>query len=355
MCPNEREAVFYYEECMLRYSHKNILSTLIYHGGFIMTNPNNISSHLEDRFGDFVSSTMNQAAEEAVNNSRKFYKIRANWTALRSLYALVQCTPDLRRQDCLACLQYSINGMPLYKIGGRLLWPSCNSRYELYPFYNESVIEAPPPLESLVSTPPMASPSLPGKGRNSNVLVVAIVVPIIVGVLLFIAGYCFLAKRKKKSFDTAPASEGGDDITTADSLQLDYRTIQTATNDFAESNKIGRGGFGEVFKAWRLWNNRTALDLVDPLITDNCQNSEVVRCIHIGLLCVQEDPVKRPTISTVFMMLTSNTVTLPVPRQPGFFIQSRPGKDLPDSDQSTTTKSIPASIDDESITDLYPR
>jgi len=94
---------------------------------------------------------------------------------------------------------------------------------------------------------------------------------------------------------------------------------------------------------------------VDPLIANNCQNSEVVRCIHIGLLCVQEDPAKRPTISTVFMMLTSNTVALPVPRQPGFFIQSSPVKDPTDSDQSTTTKSTPASIDDELITDLYPR
>ena len=55
------------------------------------------------------------------------------------------------------------------------------------------------------------------------------------------------------------------------------------------------------------------------------------------------------------MMLTSNTVTLPVPRQPGFFIQSSPVKDPTDSDQSTTTKSTPASIDDELITDLYPR
>jgi len=54
-------------------------------------------------------------------------------------------------------------------------------------------------------------------------------------------------------------------------------------------------------------------------------------------------------------MLTSNTVTLPVPRQPGFFIQCRAVKDPLDSDQSTTTKSFPASIDDESITDLYPR
>ena len=40
----------------------------------------------------------------------------------------------------------------------------------------------------------------------------------------------------------------GDDITTVDSLQLDYRTIQTATNDYSENNKIGQGGFGEVYK-----------------------------------------------------------------------------------------------------------
>ncbi|KFK22134.1 hypothetical protein AALP_AAs39757U000200 [Arabis alpina] len=39
-----------------------------------------------------------------------------------------------------------------------------------------------------------------------------------------------------------------------------------------------------VTYAWRLWSNGTALDLVDPVIVDNCQKSEVVRCIHIGLL-----------------------------------------------------------------------
>ncbi|KAG7546488.1 Protein kinase domain [Arabidopsis suecica] len=560
ICPNQREAVFYYDECMLRYSHKNILSTLTYEGGLIMKNTNNISSTQNqiDQFTSFVSSTMSQAAVVAANSSRKFHTIKTELTTFQTLYGLLQCTPDLTRQDCFSCLQWSINGMDLYSIGERLNWPSCNARYELYLFYNESAIETlpppppPPPLESLVPTPPMSSPSLPGKSGNSTVLVVVIVV---LAVLLLIAGYCLLAKRKNKTFDTASASEVGDDITTADSLQLDYRTIQTATNDFAESYKIGQGGFGKVYKAtfsngkevavkrlsknsrqgeaefktevvvvaklqhrnlvrllgfslqgeerilvyeympnksldcllfnptkkiqldwtlqykiiggiargilylhqdsqltiihrdlkasnilldadinpkiadfgmarifgldqtqdntsiivgtygymapeyamhgqfsmksdvysfgvlvleiisgrknssfdesdgaqdllthaWRLWNNRTALDLVDPLIADNCQNSEVVRCIHIGLLCVQEDPVKRPTISTVFMMLTSNTVTLPVPRQPGFFIQSRPVKDPPDSDQSTTTKSIPASIDDESITDLYPR
>ncbi|KAF2554426.1 hypothetical protein F2Q68_00037307 [Brassica cretica] len=83
-CPNEKEVVLYYDECMLRYSHKNILSTLVYEGGFFMFN-GNISSNQEDRFEDLVSTTMNQAADKAANSSRKFYTIKANWTALQSV------------------------------------------------------------------------------------------------------------------------------------------------------------------------------------------------------------------------------------------------------------------------------
>lgn len=87
---------------------------------------------------------------------------------------------------------------------------------------------------------------------------------------------------------------------------------------------------------------------MDPVIVDNCQMSEVVRCIHIGLLCVQEDPIERPTFSTILMMLTSNSVILPVPQQPGFVIQTKPKKDLPDSNQSTMTKSGIRSVGDAS-------
>ncbi|XP_013595249.1 PREDICTED: cysteine-rich receptor-like protein kinase 15 [Brassica oleracea var. oleracea] len=563
-CPNESEVVLYYGECMLRYSNRNIISTVIYDGGYIRLN-GNVSSNQEDRFEDLVSTTMNQAADKAANSSRKFYTIKANWTALESLYGLVQCTPDLSRYDCLRCLHQSIDGMPLNKIGGTLIWPSCNARYELYLFFNETGTGKPPeqqapPLQQRLLPPPSASTSpvsslpRPGKHWNFKMVIVAIVVAIVVAVLLSVAGYCFLAKRTKKTSDNAPAFYG-DDITTIESLQLDYRIIQAATNNYSENNKIGQGGFGEVYKgtfpngvevavkrlsksskqgdtefnnevavaaklqhrnlvrllgfsleqkerilvyeyvpnksldyflfdpsnkgqldwtrrytiiggisrgilylhqdsrltiihrdlkasnilleadmnpkvanfgmarifgmdqthdnkseivgtygymapeyaihgqfsmksdvysfgvlvieiisgmknnsfneidgahdivtyAWRLWSNGRALHLVDPIIIDNCPNSEVVRCIHIGLLCVQEDPVERPTFSTIFVMLTSQTVTLPVPRQPGFFVQSRPGRDPLDSDQSTTTKSDPTSVDDASITDIYSR
>lgn len=41
-------------------------------------------------------------------------------------------------------------------------------------------------------------------------LVVAIIVPIVVVALLFIAGYCFLAKRAKKTYGTESAFDGKD-------------------------------------------------------------------------------------------------------------------------------------------------
>ncbi|KAJ4899679.1 cysteine-rich RLK (RECEPTOR-like protein kinase) 8 [Raphanus sativus] len=258
-CPNESEVVLYYEECMLRYSHQNILSTLVYEGGFILLNGNIISSNQEDRFEDLVSTTMNQAADKAANSSKKFYTIKANWTALQSLYGLVQCTPDLTRYECLRCLHRSIDGMPLNRIGGRLFWPSCNSRYELYSFFNENDTRTPeeqhappPPSPSPLPPPPasispVSSLTRTGKHDNSKVLIVAIVVGVVVAVLILIAGYCFLAKRTKKISDNAPAFYG-DDITTIESLQLDYRIIQAATNNYSENNKIGEGGFGEVYK-----------------------------------------------------------------------------------------------------------
>ncbi|KAG7541798.1 Protein kinase-like domain superfamily [Arabidopsis thaliana x Arabidopsis arenosa] len=247
-CSNEKEVTIYYDQCMLRYSNGNILSTLSTGGGVFMWNPQNVTSNQLDQFRDLVGTTMNQAAAEAASNSRKFDARKANFTALQKLYGLVQCTPDLTRQDCLSCLQQSINQLPTDKIGGRFMMQSCSSRFELYAFYNESAIITPsPPPPPPVSTPPVSAPPRPGKGGNSTVLVIAIVVPIIVAVLLFVVGCCFLAKRAKKTYDTTSAFDG-DDITTADSLQLDYRKIQTATDDFAESNKIGQGGFGEVYK-----------------------------------------------------------------------------------------------------------
>lgn len=59
------------------------------------------------------------------------------------------------------------------------------------------------------------------------------------------------------------------------------------------------------------------MEFVDPVLL-GCSGSQVVRCMHIGLLCVQEDPEQRPTMSNVVVLLGSESVDLPQPRQPAF-------------------------------------
>ena len=69
------------------------------------------------------------------------------------------------------------------------------------------------------------------------------------------------------------------------------------------------------------------MGLVDPSIRDSCSQDEVLRCIKVGMLCVQDSTIYRPTMSTVVLMLESENATLPMPRQPTF-TSSRSSVDL---------------------------
>ncbi|XP_077243468.1 cysteine-rich receptor-like protein kinase 15 isoform X2 [Tasmannia lanceolata] len=72
--------------------------------------------------------------------------------------------------------------------------------------------------------------------------------------------------------------------------------------------------------AWRLWLECKGQELIDPSMTDTCPPSEALRCIHIGLLCVQEDAADRPTMSLVVLMLGSESLGLSQPKQPAFSV-----------------------------------
>ncbi|KAJ4827874.1 hypothetical protein Tsubulata_036229 [Turnera subulata] len=71
--------------------------------------------------------------------------------------------------------------------------------------------------------------------------------------------------------------------------------------------------------AWLLWSQGRALELMDSTLEDSCINSQVIKCIHVGLLCVQNFPDDRPEMSSVVLMLTNEEAVLPQPKQPGFF------------------------------------
>ncbi|KAI8548178.1 hypothetical protein RHMOL_Rhmol07G0252500 [Rhododendron molle] len=80
---------------------------------------------------------------------------------------------------------------------------------------------------------------------------------------------------------------------------------------------------GLLSYAWKTWREGTNSNLIDPALRVNSGSMpEMIRCIHIGLLCVQENVAKRPTMAEVVLMLSSPSLSLKVPSEPGFFMHS---------------------------------
>ncbi|KAJ6967047.1 hypothetical protein NC652_004565 [Populus alba x Populus x berolinensis] len=69
--------------------------------------------------------------------------------------------------------------------------------------------------------------------------------------------------------------------------------------------------------AWELWKAGSPFELVDPILRESCSKDQILRCIHVGLLCVEDNAVDRPIMSDVISMLTSEA-QLPLPKQPAF-------------------------------------
>ena len=58
------------------------------------------------------------------------------------------------------------------------------------------------------------------------------------------------------------------------------------------------------------------MKLLDKAVENSVLTTELSRCMHVGLLCVQECPNDRPSMSSVFMMLSSDNLELPAPKKP---------------------------------------
>ncbi|BBN69003.1 S-locus lectin protein kinase family protein [Prunus dulcis] len=74
--------------------------------------------------------------------------------------------------------------------------------------------------------------------------------------------------------------------------------------------------------AWNLWKEGKSMELMDSTLSSSCSSTEVTRCIQMGLLCVQEKAMDRPTMSEVVSMLSNETMALPLPKEPAFFSRS---------------------------------
>ncbi|VAI44145.1 unnamed protein product [Triticum turgidum subsp. durum] len=72
-----------------------------------------------------------------------------------------------------------------------------------------------------------------------------------------------------------------------------------------------------VRDAWRTWKDQRLHELVDPLLGERYEAAEITRCAQVALLCSQEDPADRPTMTDVAAMLNSENISSPMePKQP---------------------------------------
>ena len=110
------------------------------------------------------------------------------------------------------------------------------------------------------------------------------------------------------------------------------------------------------------------MEVVDPFLRSGSGSiSEMLRCIHIGLLHGQEDPADRPTIVSVLLMLSSFSITLNLPSKPTFYATIGYGSDASlahNSDSKNnqhmisswqSQQSCRSARNDASITYLHPR
>ncbi|KAL2324335.1 hypothetical protein Fmac_023393 [Flemingia macrophylla] len=106
--------------------------------------------------------------------------------------------------------------------------------------------------------------------------------------------------------------------------------------------------------AWEQWRDETPLNILDQNIRESCNHSDVIKCIQIGLLCVQENPSDRPTMTQVVSYLRSSISELPFPEKPinpklSVMLQNRVGG------ESSSASTLVLSNNEMSVSIIFPR
>ncbi|XP_056685104.1 cysteine-rich receptor-like protein kinase 43 isoform X2 [Spinacia oleracea] len=104
-------------------------------------------------------------------------------------------------------------------------------------------------------------------------------------------------------------------------------------------DKLGPEKADLLSYTWKLFQEGKALEIVDGSLA-KCNPDEAAMCIQLGLLCCQATVADRPTMSSVHLLLCSESFTLPRPGKPGIHGRRWSG---PNSSASTKTNTSSSS------------
>ncbi|GAU14915.1 hypothetical protein TSUD_47080 [Trifolium subterraneum] len=256
LCPMSKEAIIYAAYCMVRYSNRYFFATVEESPKLHFMNENYAGPQVS-RFNKILWDTMNDIRNltaNVPNGSLKYAYKPVNIPDNQMLYAMGNCIPYLSSYDCSRCLGDAIAEIRTScckgKTGGRIYFPSCAIRFQLYPFFDPPAsTTTQPPQQSTATVPLSTLASSGGKREKSIISVLVVVFPVVVTVVLLCLGCsCFIRRIQRKNQETILKESFGDDVAILESLRFGLGEIESATNKFAKENMIGEGGFGEVYK-----------------------------------------------------------------------------------------------------------
>ncbi|KAI3947320.1 hypothetical protein MKW92_005985 [Papaver armeniacum] len=252
-CPDIKQAIIIYKELVVLKFSDQLFFSIMQDKPLItlpnaksVTNPDEFNPQFDKLANNLVSEVASNGVSSTTSSStnKKLYATgNIDVTRSQKIYGLAQCTSDLSVSDCTQCLHGEIDDVRKRfrgRIGARVFCMSCFFRYEMYPLYLPDATPSP-------SSSPMNNTPLTNATRKNSIKVLGIiVVPSVIAVLfsIIVILYFCIKTRKKSVKETDAINE----IQSAESLQIIFSIISTATDNFSDANKLGEGGFGTVYK-----------------------------------------------------------------------------------------------------------
>lgn len=156
-CPNQKEAIGWYENCSLHYSSASLSNQMYISPMFrsrLTKNATNTDQFIQ-RLRILLNSLKNKAS--LGGPLHKYAAGNMSSSELETIYALVQCLPDLTPQQCDYCLSSIFKKLPICcSQSAGIFTPSCMVNYKPTRFFDSVTDDGLTPLRTAISTPSSA-------------------------------------------------------------------------------------------------------------------------------------------------------------------------------------------------------
>nr|GMD91804.1 cysteine-rich receptor-like protein kinase 25 [Ipomoea batatas] len=380
-CANGKTAMVWYDFCLLRYSENPMLGILDQSFWYKMKNTDNNTRSNE--YMEMVGNMLDQLISPASSGSgKKFAVSQANFSGFERVFALGQCTPDLSNVDCQICFRNAINKLPgccYGALGARSVYPSCYVRAKKNGTTSGNAVPdrmTEIPTEESVQydfgtiqaiTNYFSPDNKIGEGGCSSVYqgrfpngqevaVKRLLRSSTQGVVEFKNEIVLVAKLLHRNlvkllggYMSPEYVKHGLFSVKSDVFSFGVILLEIITGKRNSSLSMKSTGAKDLLSyAWKHWREERALDIVDQSLKGLYSRDEVIQCINVGLLCVQEDVDERPTMANVVLMLNSFSATRRTPSNPPAFFNGG-------IERISVGETVNQSINEVTISDLFPR